>query len=223
MSLSRRRSGLGSVVIAACLLIGCGKEPAAEERANDATILEQYLDEYPELVQNHGQWHSENHRAEPDYGDYFLGFHHRVLLRYDTWRVEHGYAPLEAWDPGTPIPASAPHAGRASADPSAVDPLCRLPSWFTLEGGDARDPDFGAGRLIEFVSSNQLGRALDSQTDPAWHTRVHATIGGDLENAHRVVLDPIFWNFHKFIDDLWGEWQTATGQLDPQYTTTASP
>jgi hypothetical protein len=195
----------------------------AQQVSNDESILDEYLAEHPELIQGHQHWHAENYQAAEDYGDLFLGFHHRLVEKFDAWRRQRGYDPLTPWDPATQIPDDAPHAGRESEDPSSVDPRCRRPSWLTLAGGQARDPDFGAGKLDEFVSTNQLGRSIDSLTPPYWHTRVHATIGGDIGSSHRVVFDPIFWRFHKFIDQIWGEWQTATGRVDPQYAPSSSP
>jgi hypothetical protein len=189
---------------------GIDGEGAPTDEPRDAPILLQYLGEHRELVSGHQHWHSENYRSLPDYGDLFLAFHRKLVRDFDVWRAERGYPPLRPWDPATPIPAQAAHPGRLSENPSAVDPLCRRPTWFTVEGGTTRDPDFGAARLGDFPSANQFGRAIDSVTPPAWHTRVHWTIGGDMVDQHRVVLDPIFWRFHKFIDHLWDEWQQET-------------
>jgi hypothetical protein len=190
----------------------CGEAPASDPPPggpNDATILLEYLAENPGLGDAHHKWHSETLRSRPDYGIGFLTFHRGFVRHYDEWRLAHGYAVVVPWDPGTPIPADVPHPGRKTEDPSAEDPLCRRPVWLTAEGGadGARDPDFGASKLAEFTSSNQLGRSIDSPTSPRWHLRVHDTVGGDFGHPTKLVLDPIFWRWHKFVDDIWAEYQ----------------
>jgi hypothetical protein len=202
-----RAGALGAVLVA---LGGCGDGPPAGETApDDATILLEYEADTPDLEAQHHAWHLATSRSSPSYGLEFLRFHRTLIGTYDTWRATHGYAPLAPWDPGTPIPHDAPHPGRLSENPSAVDPLCRRPVWLTVAGGSRgeRDPDFGAANLASFTSSNQLGRSIDSATSPNWHGRVHATVGGDFESATRLVHDPIFWRWHKFIDDIWATYQ----------------
>jgi hypothetical protein len=195
----------------AVLVSACGVSAPAEmgPQVDDATILLAYEADHPNLESDHHAWHLATLRSDPAYGFEFLRFHRALIGTYDAWRVALGYAPLVPWDPGTPIPRDAPHPGRASEDPSAVDPLCKRPVWLTAAGGShgERDPDFGAATLANFTSSNQLGRSIDSTTSPYWHSRVHATVGGDFESQTRLVHDPIFWRWHKFIDDIWAAYE----------------
>jgi hypothetical protein len=178
--------------------------------SEDERILEEYLSDHPEVQDNHAHWHVDTDRGRPDYGEAFLTFHRNVISKHDMWRLDHGYAAVAPWDPSTPIPQEAFHHGRFTSDPSAVDPLCRTPDWLTLDGHGVRNPEVGAGRLGDFTSSDQLGRAIDSLQEPNWHARVHATVGGDLASVHLFPLDPAFWRFHKFVDGIWHQWQEAT-------------
>jgi hypothetical protein len=203
------------VAVLAALAPACGGEPAPADLLptgpNDATILQLYEADYPKLGDDHHAWHSTTLRGDPDYGIKFLRFHRALIGAYDDWRAAHGYAPLVPWDPGTPIPRDVPHPGRASENPSANDPLCRRPVWLTVTGGanGERDPDFGAASLQELTSSNQLGRSIDSTSNPRWHVRVHDGVGGDMAHPHRLIYDPIFWRWHKFIDTIWAEYEAA--------------
>jgi len=175
----------GALVAAIGLcLVGCGESGESEE-SEDERILREYLTDHPEVQDNHQHWHVDTDRGRPDYGEAFLTFHRDVVGKHDAWRLEHGYPAVAPWDPSEPIPGGAYHHGRSTSDPSAVDPLCRTPDWLQLDGHGVRNPDFGAGRLIDFTSSDQLGRAIDSLQEPYWHSRVHATVGGDLASLHR--------------------------------------
>jgi hypothetical protein len=211
---STDRTGLLAALLM-LTVVGCGApdEPSdsqSHRQSQDERIVEAYLADHPEIQGNHAHWHVETNRGRADYGEAFLTFHRHVIGQYDTWRLEHGYEPLAPWDPSDPIVAEAHHPGRQTSDPSAVDPLCRTPDWLKLDGDGVRNPDFGAARLTDFTSSDQLGRAIDSLNQPNWHARVHATVGGDLASLHRFPLDPAFWRFHKFIDGIWREWQAST-------------
>jgi Common central domain of tyrosinase len=60
---------------------------------------------------------------------------------------------------------------------------------------------------MEFASLDQLGRAIDA----GWHARVHNTIGGDMRETHSPI-DPIFWPWHMWIDEIrsrWASWDAG--------------
>lgn len=219
MSNVSRNSALGAVLCLHLASAGCGQEEGhgyqdvdvGQESVADGIIVAAYLAAKPAIMNSHATWHRDNLKGLSDYGESFLGFHRKLIAEFDHWRMEQGYGPVPAWDPSTPIPKAAHHPGRRSDDPSSVDPLCRTPDWLKLDGAGARNRDFGAGRLAEFTSADQLGRAIDSALSPNWHTRVHTIIGGDLGTAQRFPLDPVFWRYHKFIDGIWRQWERATG------------
>jgi len=197
------------VAVVGLCLTGCG-ESGGPEQSEDERILHEYLRDHPEVQDNHEHWHLDTDRGRSGYGESFLTFHRAVIGKHDAWRLEHGYSAVTPWDPSESIPRDADHHGRLTSDPSAVDPLCRTPEWLRLDGNGVRNPEFGAGRLGDFTSSDQLGRAIDSLVKPNWHARVHATVGGDLASLHQFPLDPAFWRFHKFVDGIWHQWQEAT-------------
>lgn len=194
--------------------VGCGSSGGPGESLDEA-IIREYLAEHPEIQSNHEHWHLETDRGIPRYGEAFLAFHRVFIETHDAWRLAHGYPPVPPWDPTDPIPPDAHHGGRKTSDPSAVDHQCRTPDWLKLDGNGARNPDVGAGRLGDFTSSDQLGRAIDSLQEPNWHGRVHRAVGGDMESTHRFVFDPAFWRFHKFIDGIWHQWQEAAATPAP--------
>lgn len=214
---SRSPSSVSLLAASVCLaLAACGGSPEPNgSDPDDDVIIAAYLAEYPDLLASHEHWHSDSLRGSPTYGLDFLTFHRDVVDRYDAWRATQGYGPVPAWNPSDAIPAGAHHPGRLTDNPSAVDPLCSTPEWFKLDGAGDRNPDFGAGRLAEFTSADQLGRAVDSLLPPNWHSRVHATTGGDLASVHNFPRDPAFWRFHKFIDELWRQWEHATEATSP--------
>lgn len=195
-------------------LVGCGSSAEPGESLDEG-IIREYLAEHPEIQSNHEHWHLDTDRGIPRYGEAFLVFHRDVIRQHDTWRLEHGYPALPPWDPTDPIPPDAHHDGRKTSDPGSVDPLCLTPDWLKVDGGSIRNPDVGAGRLGDFTSSDQLGRAIDSLQEPNWHGRVHRTVGGDMESTHRFVFDPAFWRFHKFVDGIFAQWQEVTATIAP--------
>jgi hypothetical protein len=93
-----------------------------------------------------------------------------------------------------------------------------MASWFTLEGGDRIDPHSGARRLADFKSAEQLGRSVDAPGTPAWHSSVHAAIGGDMSDHATAPRDPVFWMYHRTIDDVFRNWLEIKGEPYPAGT-----
>ena len=203
------------IVLLGLFLIGCGGQSEEPGESLDEGIIREYLADFPEIQSNHAHWHIDTERGTRNYGESFLAFHRDFIQRHDAWRLAHGYPALPPWDPTDPIPPDAYHGGRTTSDPSSVDPLCRTPGWLKLDGDGTRNPEFGAGRLGDFTSADQLGRAIDSLHEPNWHGRIHRRVGGDMDSFHRFVLDPAFWRFHKFVDGIWRQWQDATAITAP--------
>lgn len=194
-------------------LVGCDSAEGVDPV--EARILSQYLAEYPGLPAGHGDWHRSNLPGLPDYGAQFLAMHGHMAMAYDQWRAERGYEPTPAWDPALPIPASAPHPGRATSNPAGICENCITPTWFTLEGGASVDPHSGAKRLADFQSADQLGRSINAPGAPAWHTSVHTAVGGDMDDNSTAALDPAFWLFHRTIDNIFRSWLDVKGAPYP--------
>lgn len=197
-------------------LLGCGAEDSGEPE--EALILAEYLEEYPGLPAQHGDWHRNNLPGSAEFGARFLTMHGHMAMAYDEWREERGHEPVPAWDPALPIPESAFHPGRTTSDPASTCPTCVTPSWFTLEGGDAVDPHSGAQRLADFESADQLGRSINAPGSPEWHTSVHDAIGGDMGDNSTAARDPVFWLFHRTIDDVFRNWLELKGEAYPADT-----
>lgn len=198
------RAARGLALGSSLLLLACGGQQ--EPDRNEASAAQEYIAEQPGLPLEHGVWHRQNTPGEDNYGELFLAMHGHMLMGYDEWRSSQGYPPTPAWDPATPIPESAPHARRDTSDPARICHNCITPTWFTLEGGEAADPHSGAHRLADFESADQLGRSINAPGAPAWHTSVHDAIGGDMGDNSTAPLDPVFWMFHKTIDDTFRTW-----------------
>jgi hypothetical protein len=160
-----REPSAGLLLGVALSLLGCGSDHGVEPV--EARILAEYLEKRPDLPAAHGDWHRSNLPGSRDYGAQFLAMHGHMAMAYDEWRADRNYEPTPAWDPAQPIPESAPHPGRATSNPASICENCVIPSWFTLEGGDAIDPHSGAQRLADFKSADQLGRSVPACMTPS--------------------------------------------------------
>lgn len=174
----------------------------------------EYFENDPEhspRMQEHMDWHMapENMARTGNYGERFLSFHKQYIDKFDAFRATKGLLPVTGWDPATPIPPAFAHphtltAARHTDNPNSVDPHCKTPSWATPAGGSEPAPIYGYTSLAQFGSLDELGRAIDS----GWHGTVHNTIGGDMSQFHSPI-DPIFWRWHRWIDNVRATWETA--------------
>ncbi len=159
-------------------------------------------------MQEHMSWHADlqNLTKTGNYGERFLLFHQHYVEEFDAYRISQGFLPVTAWDPSTPIPAALSHDyplmdPRDTDYPYSIDPACKTPTWATFAGGSEPDPIHGYTRLGQFQSLDELGRSIDS----GWHGTVHNTIGGDMSHLHSPI-DPIFWRWHKWVDNIRASW-----------------
>lgn len=160
------------------------------------------------IMMEHMDWHNlpENKSQTGNYGERFLLFHKQYVDKFDVFRNSKSFLPVSPWDPSTPIPSQLAHeeilvAPRVTNDPYSVNHLCKTPTWLTVAGGVDADPKYGYTSLIQFQSLDELGIAIDH----GWHSTVHNTIGGDMSMFHSPI-DPIFWPWHKWIDDIRSTW-----------------
>ncbi len=162
----------------------------------------------PQMME-HMDWHTDpaNQNRTGNYGERFLMFHKAFVDKFDVFRQSKGLFPVSGWDPATPIPPALSHdhvleAGRDTDYPNSVNPHCKTPTWATVVGGIEPDPRYGYTKLSQFKSLDELGRSIDS----GWHGTVHNTIGGDMSQFHSPI-DPIFWRWHRWIDNVRAAWQ----------------
>lgn len=166
----------------------------------------------------HLAWHDEHaaHAGDPVEADgsAFFEFHHVLVHDYEAWRARLGHPALVAWDPATPIPfaftydATPPCRARATDDPAVP-----LPSWATLAGGADQDPLYGHRALCQFSSVAQLANAL--AVPGGFHESVHGTVRGEMQRASTSEKDPVFWAFHRFVDDLFHSWEHVCNATTP--------
>jgi Common central domain of tyrosinase len=170
------------------------------------------------IMMEHMDWHNlpENKSKTGNYGERFLLFHKQYIEKFDNFRISKSFLPLSPWDPSTPIPPQLAHeeilvAPRLTDNPYSVNYLCKTPTWLTVAGGIDVDPKFGYTSLSQFQSLDELGFAIDY----SWHATVHNTIGGDMSMFHSPI-DPIFWPWHKWIDDIRATWEGSRVSLMAQ-------
>jgi Common central domain of tyrosinase len=166
-------------------------------------------------MKDHMDWHMrhENMIRTGNYGERFLLFHKEYVEKFGAFRISKGFLRTSSWDPSTEIPSRYAHevhltAGRDTDNPSSVNHLCKTPTWLTFSGGTNPDPVYGHTSLWQFRSLEELGRAIDN----SWHIEVHNTIGGDMSQFHSPI-DPIFWPWHKWIDEIRAKWATWNAGL----------
>jgi hypothetical protein len=179
----------------------------------------EYFGDDPEQsprMMEHMDWHAlpENQNRTGNYGERFLDFHRDYIAKFDQFRIGKNLLPVSGWDPATPIPPDLSHPrvliqARSTSNPYSVNPACRTPTWATLAGGTEFDPLYGHTRLGQFQSLDELGRSIDD----GWHGTVHNTIGGDMATFSSPI-DPIFWRWHRWIDDVRRAWELGTRIID---------
>ena len=161
---------------------------------------------------DHSAWHRDWMPGVINFGVTFFDFHREFVNRFNRWRQEFGYRPIQSWNPGTPLPVGADvnHSSR-----NATYVLTPLPSWFTLAGGSATRPSsgtacdstIGQNDLLDFLSRDLLGCAINKPM----HSSVHNNIGGSMASTLNSPLDPIFWRWHLYMDTVSQAWLTSSG------------
>lgn len=179
------------------------------------------------VLAQHLLWHflyQFNNDSYNDNGDLFFDFHKIFIDHFDAWRKEFGYPNITAWNPGTPLPQGI-DVNHTNRNPSYV--LQPLPTYFQIQpSGDGPTDRVSNGNPCEELDKPQspwpmvqdalndfapdldlLGCAL---TDP-YHNDVHVEVGGDMSGTDTSPLDPIFWRWHKFVDNI----AVVRGSLPP--------
>ena len=169
------------------------------------------------ILQQHRQWHDDYDVGDNTYnnnGDLFFDFHKLYIAHFDKWRDTFGYSLIESWNPGTPLPTGVTidHENREVSYIPRV-----LPSWFTMHPGidgpdrvplalpcetaDAPRGSFPAvqDELIDFEPDQEL---LGCVLTHPYHNGRHVAVGGDMLSTADAPRDPIFWRYHKYIDDV---------------------
>lgn len=194
------------------------------------------------LFDEHFQWHSRyaTLRGAQDaaddrnrYGDAFVLMHRHMVGMLDAWRRAEGLEETPPWDPATPIPAALAYAPPDGCQRRASeDPAVPLPGWLSLEGGSEPSHFYGYTRLCEVPDLNRLGKetdwvsmqpvvviepsaALQRARPGAYHSQVHAGVGGDMDRPWWSMRDPVFWGWHKYLDTRFQLWERACALREP--------
>jgi chitodextrinase/regulation of enolase protein 1 (concanavalin A-like superfamily) len=156
---------------------------------------------------DHSSWHRDWMPGVANYGVTFFDFHREFVDRFNSWRQEFGYPPVQAWNPGTPLPTG-PDVNHGNRLANYV--LTPPPAWFSAIGSSAARPNNGTAcdtvigqrSLLEFADRNALGCAVNKPL----HSDVHNRVGGHMATTSGAPVDPIFWRWHEFMDTISQEW-----------------
>jgi len=175
------------------------------------------------IIDDHLDWHDfPATRLFSDPQDFFR-FHREFIARFNSWRAEFGYGPVNPWYPGTPYPTGIDDVAFAVRNSSFSMGGNHLYRPFTIAGGEVLDfplvNDVGnipQRRLADFADAN----ALDPAFEFSYHGDVHCNVGtgilpvggtqfndpingpqvfGDMCNFSSP-KDPIFYPWHDFVD-----------------------
>jgi hypothetical protein len=170
------------------------------------------------LLSSHLHWHVVNQPRPCDplrNGEAFFVFHKGVISNFDAWRHIFGYPQIVAWDPATNPPQGVDMYDQNRNSTYQPQPI---PSYYTLEGGRtlSRCAPFyheNITKLSEFKNANDLS----SEVEPGWHGEVHEAIGGDTGDMSFFNLspkDPVFWEWHKYIDlNIYDKYREVRGAI----------
>ena len=174
-----------------------------------AARVREYLAQNDTLLPHHAAWHEVNGPGGsrgPGSGTAFLQMHHEMIVDMERFIRASGrdldLVPLVEWRPTQVVPPQLGNVERYSTTPNV-----RTPSWLTSEGGTERAPIFGYTRLADFKSLDELGRAFGSgpPDNLGYHGAGHAGVGGVMW-SRRAPVDPVFWLWHRHIDNIVETW-----------------
>lgn len=174
-------------------------------------------------------------------GELFFYMHSQMLARYDAERLSNGRARVVPFGPdqfAAPIPEGyvpnlAPYTDRPANEKLPQRDIDRLTQWQAALDTAIADQhllrEVGSPRAVE---SDTLGDAVEAsqpqltglsrQSYPGIHNRGHgmfgrlpADQGNGVMNAPSVAIrDPVFWRWHKHIDDINTAWQDTQPPYD---------
>lgn len=182
-------------------------------------------------------------RLNDRHGELFLYMHTQMLARYDADRLSLGMTRVTAFGPGqwgSPIPESYV-PGPDLPDFTSREPDEQLPRRDVdrlMQRQAAFDTALASGDLIrtagppQSVNSDTLGAATEAAQSqltglrrasyPGIHNNGHIMIGilpddqgnGVMVSPVVAIRDPIFWRWHKHIDDINTGWQDTQPPYD---------
>lgn len=181
-------------------------------------------------------------RPQDRHGELFVYMHQQMLARYDSERLSHGLEPVEPLDRDnltTPIPEGfAPGSSLSNFDDRPADAVIGAADAAALGGvianiraaiSNGAFENFGGGTTA--ITPTLLGDQIEA-VHPIWRGNVDQALYGNLHNSGHgaigqidgsngvmlstatAIRDPVFYRWHKLIDDLAFEWQETRTPLD---------
>lgn len=177
------------------------------------------------VLHDHYNWHVYtspiNIRCEDrPTGEEFFKFHKSIIFTFDSWRTTFGYQNISALDPSKPLPNKTEFVDKNRLYPYIPQ---LMPSYYTIDGGrtfslcsavSERPGNSQLGinpyhynvlKLGDFKNASDLANELE----PTWHGTIHVDIGGvtpdqtkfgDMSVFNLAPKDPLFWKWHKYLD-----------------------
>lgn len=176
----------------------------------------------PEILRAHTAWHEKNGPGGtlgPGSGAAFIQMHERMLenaeaaLRLRGWGKE---MVLPDWGASTDIPMEMRVPKPTRFTRANTQPRVTMPPWLTAQGvGDAKtwgkkDPSFGRSKLADFTSEDELGQAIGLY----YHAEGHIAVGGTMATFNSP-LDPMFWGWHKHIQNIVEQYRAIRAKTHP--------
>lgn len=189
------------------------------------------------VVDEHMLWHFREglgRFGQPDFVFWmrFLPWHRAFLHRFQDWRAEFGYPPVENWDPATELPAGPVYEHPAAQRNPIYDRIAgNTPTWLSLTGGlDVLVPGLPP-RISDFQDLTFFSGVFEA----TFHGLPHCLIGPGVDDffagtgvgfgsmcAASSPKDPMFWRWHGFVDLLYSNYcatqpaAACAGDLFPQ-------
>ena len=180
----------------------------ANHRAPTTTVVG-----FGQIVDEHIYWHLNfDHVATTPQWMRFLAWHGEFIRRFDLWREQFGYKKVAPWYPGRAVPTGPQFDADAGLRAVYVPDNNRLPTYYTITGGAANDPNLPGmhKKLADYASVDDLTNSFESH----FHGDVHCHIGVFVQGAFADINDPsfgsmcngssprdsMFWRWHGFID-----------------------
>ncbi|HWH08569.1 MAG TPA: VWA domain-containing protein [Candidatus Thermoplasmatota archaeon] len=161
------------------------------------------------ILNDHLNWHCtypDSTWGSNNGGARFLGYHRQMILNYDIWRTTapNNYPRIQTWNPSSGVvPFAHDCLNGVNRAANAPGSFSALPNSFTPPNLYTYTPQsLGTGIVTWHNNIHNQIRNMDAQ--PSQGGLQQCTDMGDPARAPR---DPIFWRFHKMLDDVYSEWQ----------------
>jgi hypothetical protein len=160
-------------------------------------------------------WHANNigQLCDPQKNGEKFKFHKGVISNFDAWRIMFGYPKVVTWDPANNPPHVISLFDRTRNQDYQPQPI---PSYLTVQRGATKSlcsSESHTGydnitKLTDFKSADHLSGEVEND----WHGHVHNAVGGDMMGLNSSPKDPVFWEWHKYLDgNIYDTYRIAKG------------